>query len=354
MLVSGGLLEQKLSTLNIYAQDEASRLARQAQRDLMGYQNLLPTNTRSGGGAGMCRAEGWNISFQQLDGEFDLDEVLAKNVIASVQTSTPSAVPGSWLEQYLLGDVTGDTGSGARFVSEFNNAVAGPGNILGNINALKQAGNARIEKSTADALREAARRIETGAARSIKINEYMTLYNANKTGKGRPRPRIRISGMPMQVVTPALSQGMRAAASGVGHSAAMRSTEILKAQRLGGLAASSHWTGKAAFLNGKIGGGVLTFAPSAALDVYNSIERDMSGDMRFNRQKFIIASAKSQSGNLLGMVGGAGAILIGGFFLAGAPLILVGLAGGIAVQFIWGATGMADQAGSAAERALKP
>jgi hypothetical protein len=353
MLVSWALLELKLSTLNIFAQDEASRLARQTQRELMTYQNILPRDTRFGGGAGLCRSDGWNISFQQLDGEFDLDEVLAKNVIASVQTSTPSAVPGSWLEQYLLGDVTGETGSGGRFVSEFNNAAAGPGNILGNTNALKQAGNAHLEKSTADALREAARRIETGAARSIKINEYMTLYNANKPGKGRPRPRIRIRGMPIQVVTPALSPGMRTAASGVGVNAAMRSTEMLKAQRLGGLAASSHWTSKAAFLNGKVGGGVLTFAPSAAIDIYNSIERDMSGDMRFNRQKFVIASAKSQSGNLLGMAGGAVVAFAFAGSMAAAPLIIVGLLGGITIQLIWGWSGGSDLAGSVVERALK-
>lgn len=344
-----------MSTLNSYAQEEASRQARQLKWDLTAYQKILPHNTHSYGGAGMCRADGWNISLQQLSGEFDLDEVLAKNVIASVQASSPNAAAGSWLEQYLFDDVSGATGSGTRFNSELNNAAAGPGNILGNLNAVKQAGNASIQKITSEALRAAARRIEAGAARSIKINEYMTLYNANKTGKGRPRPRIRISGLPMQIVTPALDQGMRTAASGVGHNAAMRSTERLKAQRLGTLAASRHWTSHAAFLNGRVGGGVLTFAPSAALDIYNSIERDMSGNTRFNRQRFLIASAKSQSGNLLGMAGGTLAgVVVAGLGATAAPVILVTLIGGVAVQMIWGATGMADWAGSAAERALRP
>lgn len=341
-----------MSTLNSYAQEEASRQARQLKWDLNAYQKILPHNTRSYGGAGMCRADGWNISYQQLSGEFDLDEVLAKNVVASVQASSPNAVAGSWLEQYLFGDVSGATGTGTRFNSELNNAAAGPGNILGNLNALKQAGNGGIQKSTTEALQAAARRIEAGAARSIKINEYMTLYNANKTGKGRPRPRIRISNMPMQFVTPALDRGMRMAASGIGHNAAMRSTEMLKAQRLGTLAASRHWTSHAAFLNGRVGGGVLTFAPSAALDIYNSIESDMSGNTRFNRQRFLIASAKSQSGNLLGMVGGA--IVIAAVGTAGAPLILAGLGAGFAIQLVWGWSGGADWAGAAAERALRP
>jgi hypothetical protein len=141
----------------------------------------------------------------------------------------------------------------------------------------------------------------------------------------------------------------------------MKDARLHHAKKLTRLAAGSHSTIKTAFLNGKIGGGVLTFAPSAALDVYNSIERDMSGDMRFNRQKFMIASAKSQSGNLLGMAGAALAIAGAGVFatavvgvtLTGAPLIIIGLIGGVAVQTIWGGTGMADLAGSMAERALK-
>ncbi len=75
----------------------------------------------------------------------------------------------------------------------------------------------------------------------------------------------------------------------------------------------------------------------------------------------MIASAKSQSGNLLGVGGGwlagyaAGAVAVAffGVSLTAAPLILIGLVGGVAVQLIWGASGGADWAGSVAERALK-
>lgn len=140
----------------------------------------------------------------------------------------------------------------------------------------------------------------------------------------------------------------------MGANAVLRSTDMLKVQRLAGLAANSHWTGQAAFLTGKMGGGVLTFAPSAALDVYHSLERDLAGDLRFNRQKFVMASAKSQSGNLLGLAGGS---LVGaGFAIAGftaAPVILMALLGGVLVQAVWGWSGGADWAGAAAERALK-
>ena len=137
---------------------------------------------------------------------------------------------------------------------------------------------------------------------------------------------------------------------------------LLLLKRLSTMAAVSYWAGKTVFVNGKIGGGILTFAPSAALDIYSSVERDMAGDMRFNRNKFLIASAKSQSGNLLGMAGGAlaaagagvFAIAIVGVTLTAAPLIIIGLIGGVGIQMIWGASGGADWAGSAAEHALKP
>lgn len=349
-------------------QNEAIRQARLLYQDVEEYRRILPHDSFHGG-SGICRADGWNLSFEQLDGDFDLDEVLARNLVAgalssskgpslrstpspAARTAAPRADGGSWLEQYFLAGPTGDVGSSERIGSEMKNVAVGPGNVLGNAVQLKQAANAMVQTRTGAALQAAARTIESGAAKTVKINPYMTLYNANKSGKGRPRPRLRITGMPMQVVTPALGPGARLGAFGA--SGAMRMTDTLKAQKLGALASDAHWTGKAAFLNGKIGGGILTFAPSAALDVYNSIEWDLGGDWRFNRQTFVIASAKSQSGNLMGLVGGAVvAFAVAGTFTA-APVILIGLGTGYLVQVIWGATGMADRAGAAAERALKP
>jgi len=343
-----------MSKLNAFAQDEKSRMALQVQRELSDYQRAFPLSAHSVGSAGVCRAEGWNIAFQLLDGDFDLDEALARSLIAGAKVRSPSAVQASWMDQYLEGETPDVVGSKDRLMFELNHAVTGPGSIFGNAGALRQAAHARIEKATAEALRAAVIQVESGTVLSVKINEYMTLYNANKSGQGRPRPRIRIRGLPIQVITPALGQSMRTAAMGMGANAVLRSTDMLKVQRLAGLAANSHWTGQAAFLTGKMGGGVLTFAPSAALDVYHSLERDLAGDLRFNRQKFVMASAKSQSGNLLGLAGGS---LVGaGFAIAGftaAPVILMALLGGVLVQAVWGWSGGADWAGAAAERALK-
>ena len=187
----------------------------------------------------------------------------------------------------------------------------------------------------------------------------MTLYNANKSGKGSPRPRLRIQGLPMQVITPALAPGARMAAQYGSTSARTLTLGGKETQHLGKFAASQHWSSAGALLNGKMGTGVLTFAPSAALDVYNSFEQDLRGDSRFNWQKFGVASAKSQSANLLGLAAGTitvkvlGATAIGMTTLAGAPLILIGLGLGITIQAIWGWRGGSDWAGSTTEQAFR-
>ena len=218
--------------------------------------------------------------------------------------------------------------------------------------------NASVQGKAAAALKAGAQKIAAGAASRIKINQYMTLYNANR-GKGAPRPRIRIQGLPLQVISPALGQGARLAA--MGGSASMRSGAITaqNLQRQGKLATTHHWSGPGSRFNARIGTGILTFAPSAAIDIYNSFEQDLRGDSRFNWQKLAVASAKSQSGNLAGLIGGAGAgvgaVAIAeflGFTLVGAPIILVSLIGGAAVQIIWGGTGMSELAADKAKAAF--
>lgn len=347
------------------AQAEAERQARLLYRELNEYRSILPANSSLHRMGGVCRADGWNISYQLLDGDFALDELLAQELVSGAVNAGQAASngadagSGSWLLDYLQGSTTGAPGSPERLMSELNSAAMGPGNILGNANTLKQAANTMVQDRTAAALKAAAHSIESGAAKTVKINQYMTLYNANKTGKGRPRPRVRIVGMPLKVVQPALGQSMRAAASGA--SASMRAAEALRAQKLGKVAASAHWSGKGAFLNGKVGGGFLTFGVSGAIDAYNSIERDVGGDLRFDRHKFLVASARSQSGNLVGATTGAavsgivavGAIVIFGTALATTPLILISLGVGLTAQVVWNSFGGADWAEGRAKQALE-
>jgi hypothetical protein len=257
-----------------------------------------------------------------------------------------------------LCDPAGTVMSVDRVLSEGKNATAGPGNILANANEVKKAINAAVDKRTSDALQAAVRAMKPGASSSVKINQYMTLHNGNKTVKGRPRPRLRISGLPMQVITPALGEGARMAAQYGSASARALGTGALEAKRLGKFAAGQHWSKVASSMNGHWGGGLLAFAPSAAIDAYKNVSRDMQGDFKFNSNQFWIDSAKSQSGNAAGFATGLAVELVAvgllGFAAFSTPVIIVALGSGVVVQILWGWSGKADETASRVERAIKP
>ena len=354
-----------------FAQDRAEREAQRMLRELKAYQGILPLNDSLQGGVRVCRADGWNLQCDFLDGDFDLDESLARQlvmsavpagkaataqspVVASGQMTTQKQETPSWLQPYLFDDPAGEVRTAERAWSETRNTVAGPGNIAANAAGLKQAVNSTVANRTSDAVKAAARAIETGAASSVKINEYMTLYNANTKGRGPPWPRLRIRGMPIQVIMPALGQGATAGARGIRGGMSVADS-MIKAERMGKLAAGAHWSGTASFLHNWKGGLFLSIAPSAALDIYSSLEQDLQGNRTINWRKVGVASAKSQSGNLLGW--GAGA-LVGAVAVAvigvGAPAILIGLAFGAGVQIVWGTSGGANWAESEAKRLWMP
>jgi len=209
---------------------------------------------------------------------------------------------------------------------------------------MKGVADAVAAQKMADKIKTGLKAIEKGGAATVQINQYTTLYNANKSGKGAPRPRIRFRGLPVQTVTEALGAEARAVAYGA--NAAMRTQQALRAAQIGQMAASLNASGKPAYW-GKLsrGGGVLTFAPSAAIDLNNNISRDLQGNVNFNGRGFVKDSVKSQSGNILGALATAGVtVFAGGVVLAGAPLIITALLAGVAVQMVWGATGMGDSA----------
>jgi hypothetical protein len=53
------------------------------------------------------------------------------------------------------------------------------------------------------------------------------------------------------------------------------------------------------------GAGILTFGPSLLLDAASSIGTDLpTGRRRFDTEQFLVAPARSQSGNLVGFAGG--------------------------------------------------
>jgi len=333
-----------------FAQFRAQSQTRSVARQLECYQQSLPPELRDN--AGMCTPQAWHISREYLSGEYELDDPLARHLLANSATTDEI----SWITQYLRGGPGGAVGTSERFGREMQNAAFGPGNILANANTLRTAGMASVHTRTGNSVLAASRAIEAGQARKVRINAHMSVYNANKSGHGKPRPRVYLSSLPVNVVSPALGTDLRTGASGFSQS--LRPTDGKLADRLGNLSAQTHPVGRPAVLNGRLGSGVLTFAPSAAIDLYNNIVSDVHGHRKINWNGFAVASARSQSGNLVGMMGGfVATAIVGGIAgsaaVVGAPLIVFGLLGGLFLQISWNSFGGADWAGDVAESTLK-
>jgi hypothetical protein len=186
------------------------------------------------------------------------------------------------------------------------------------------------------------------------------VYNGNTSGKGRPRPKLKITGMPIQVVTPALGARVTSMATGA-YNGKLLVKEALEEQikNLAQVTADRHmsrFSFRGSSMSGKVGGHFLTFGVSGVIDVVQSIDRDVDGRLGFNGRRFAVASARSQSGNVAGVVGGflfsVGAVAFTSLALVSAPVIIFGLAGGIFFQAVWGASGGTDWAGAAMEQYL--
>ncbi|HEX4880364.1 MAG TPA: hypothetical protein VFV39_11000, partial [Limnobacter sp.] len=81
------------------------------------------------------------------------------------------------------------------------------------------------------------------------------------------------------------------------------------------------------------------FAPTLGQDIWNNYNHHATLDQKFNFKQFAVDTAKNQTGNLAGMVGGAAlakatAIIVfatTGFAIAGAPLVLIALGSGVLI-----------------------
>ncbi|UXH80165.1 hypothetical protein [Roseateles amylovorans] len=212
-------------------------------------------------------------------------------------------------------------------------------------------------------LNTAAQQISSGAARTIRINQFMDLYNAN-AGKGAPRLRLRIRNLPVTVASAIPAADWRTNGKGNTHSTRWAKPTAGQITGAGVVGAERRWAQRMGWASGKMGTGVITFAPTAALDAWSSIEFDLdtSGQRRirsFDTKKFLVTSARNQSGNALGLAASIAAVpaavAIGaglGITIVGAPLVLVALATGFAVQVVWNSYGGADFAENQARAAL--
>lgn len=378
-----------------------------AQRDASLLRHAVETHRRdlrarpAPAAVGMCRADGWSVGTEHLDGDYDLDTPLGQemlrrlvaqrpDVLTTLRAWEPKAfVPAAsrpaptapartptrpeenlppWMHDYLFGS-WGGQGPG----SELQSAGVGPGNIVGNaMGAAQGAAYAGMQTGTSGKLAAGAQRVAAGTARTVRINDYMELYNANQ-GKGRPRPRLRVRGLPVQVIAPLEgTAAWRSNARGTTHSTRWANPTPQQVRAVGVAAADARWARYAGWATGKAGTGILTFAPTLALDTYNAVqfELDAGGNWRaggFDTHKFLVDTAKNQSANAVGLgvstgIGfvaaraagsGVAAVAAIGLAVTGWPVILIALAGGVVAQVVWSSSGMGDRTANLVDRALK-
>lgn len=310
------------------------------------------------GGVLECRRNNvdvWSVAPQTLSGDYDLDGPVAKAIVSRVN----AAAQPDWFQELILGN------SGSGFANELKSATIGPGNILGNsMSAMQASAYAYTQRQTGKALADGAQRVSSGSARTVRINEFMELYNANP-GKGRPRLRLRIRGMPMSVVSPVVYPEQVRANLRTGNSSARWSQATREQVRRAGVAAAEgRWQRTMGWGTGRVGTGILTFVPTLALDIYRNIKFDMNATglsrlAGFDRHAFSVDSARNQSGNAVGWAAGAGSTAAVAMLaargvgvaamMAGWPVVLLGLGVGIAAQIVWNTSGMADASANLAK-----
>ena len=315
---------------------------------------------------GFCMSEAWDVSQVPLDGSFDLDGAVLEALLRQggpPQAPPPHASPqvgGSALHDYLYPPDSGAPPlSAQRLADETAGAVYGAGNIVGNTaTALAGGMQWQAERSSARALAEGIRAILAGRASTVPVGPGMELYNA-APGRQRPRVRLRVRGAMVPLVRQSAAVASAAASqwrvNGPGNAASLGVGRMSQQQmrNMALHAGEARVPGALRWASGLKGGGVLTFAPALLLDSYGAIETDLAGSRHFNGKKFLVSQARSQSGNAVGFVGGIVLATLAGAMVAGAPLVLVGLIGGIGCQILWNWFGAADTTAEAAERVLR-
>ena len=354
------------------AQQAAEAQAREVAQLFAGHRSLLQAMATSR--PGMCMANGWDVTQQTLDGDFELDDNVVQRLLqqgggppgAVMRATPPAAASGapqsSAVKDYLFPpSSTAPRGSPERLGQELPGAVYGPGNVLANSTAaLAGAMRGVNERDVARLLQDGLKNIREGRAQRVRLSPHMELYNSAQNRQA-PRVRLRVRGLPLPVINRAIPasggpvtqwrmNGPQTAATLKGPSMTaqqMRNAAVMAGeQRLPGML---RWT------QGRAGTGVLAIAPSMALDLYNATEIDLTGrQFDFKGRQFLVDSARSQSGNVLGVIGGAAGVAGAAFLtVTGAPLVIIGLVTGVAVQVVWNSFGGADISADLMKQALE-
>lgn len=349
---------------------QARLLARELALHRQSMQALAATRP------GICLADGWEVSATALDGDFLLDPPLVEHVLGGPLSAAPAGpfwraapAPSSGggeaspeagsIGSYLFpDDPPAPPRTAGRLGQELAQGVYGPANVLANSGAaVAGAVQGLGERAGARALRDGMLDIVQRRAAQVVVGPDMVLYNAAGPGF-RPRVRLRVRSLPLHVLqqrVPATGGPVTQWRMNGPQTAASLKASSMTAQQLRNtaiLAGERRLPGWLRLASGKVGGGVLTFAPSLALDAWASIETDLrTGRRSFDVETYLRASARSQSGNVVGF--GAAVIVGASVGAASAPVVFAALAFGIAAQVLWNWAGGADMAEAAAARALR-
>jgi hypothetical protein len=359
------------------AQQEAqvqARLAAQAIEEHRRWVQLL-ANSR----AGMCMASGWQAQVVPLDADLALDEPLLQRILLAAprgpelhaapppRKPQPSPVPGPWPLQSVLSapPAAVPLRSGDRLEQELSQAALGSGNILGNTSgALEALAQGVNERRSARLLAEGVSAIREGSRKVVKVAPGVELYNSAKP-KQPPRVRLRVRQLPItevRAMVPATGgpvtqwrvnrAGTQATLKVQGMTAQqMRNTAIL--------AAEQRAPAMLRLASGRLGTGILTFAPTLLLDAVEAVGTDLqTGARTFDMQMFLLAEARNQSANVAGLAGGmlvTGAVFVfgGAAAAASAPVLVLALGVGVVAQAIWSWSGAGDRAEGWMRQALQ-
>lgn len=237
-------------------------------------------------------------------------------------------------------------------------SLFGGGNLPGNLSASIEASlKAAWKRQAANAFKTLLDGTRSGA---IRLGPHISI-SPHKIGKGGDlrkgaRLKIRISRLPMTVIQ-SLPAPVVSKASGQFGAMRVSARDLVRIEQAASAIAETRFKsiGVLRSTATRLGGGVLAFGPSAAIDLYNSA-RVEGGSLSMDWRGFGLKSARSQSGNLVGFVAGAGAVAgataLGIVATVGWPVVLVGLGAGLVAQIAWGSAGGDDWAEAQAKRAL--
>jgi hypothetical protein len=353
------------------AQAQALPLLQQLQQHRQAVSTLVTSR------AGMCMANGWEVTTEHIDGDFELDAPFIARLLEQgngptmraapprAGSATPPAGPSA-VERYLFPEpATAPLRSVERFAEEVPGAAYGPGNLAANVAAASAGALQSLgERRGAQAMRDGVIAILERRAQRVTLAPGLELYNSAEP-RQRPRVRLRARGLPIATVR-AMVPGSGGPVTqwrvnGAGNTASLRVRGMTSQQlrQTAILAGSERLPGSLRWASGPVGGGVLTFGPTAVLDFYSAIEVDLqTGQRSFNHHSFLVNQARNQSGNAVGF--GAGMVVTGVALVAGgaaaaasAPVLIIAFGVGLVAQVVWNAAGGADWAEGQARAGLR-